>query len=59
MHRAFEPLERRATFGRTQSAVEQDDRDAAAFERAFLGYEGNDWRDRSAPVGRLLRQGRH
>jgi hypothetical protein len=43
---AFEPVERDATLGRTQSTVEHDDRDAVAPERALLiRHEGNQWRD--------------
>jgi hypothetical protein len=43
---AFKLLERGPALGRTQSAVEHDDRYAAAPERALLvGHEGNEWRD--------------
>ena len=43
---AFDLLERGATLGRTQSAVEHDDGDAAAPERTLLvRHEGNEWRD--------------
>ena len=42
----LELLKRGATLGRTQAAVEHDDRDAAAPERALLvRHEGNEWRD--------------
>jgi hypothetical protein len=41
---AFELIERGTTLSQAQSAMEHDDRDAAAFKRALLvRHEGNEW----------------